>query len=207
MLDLGCGTGFVLAGLRGRFPAISFTGGELFAAGLEVARRRLPGVPLLQLDARRLPFTNAFDVVGAFDVLEHVDDDERVLAEMYRATRPGGGAIVTVPQHPWLWSVVDELSEHRRRYTRDELVSKLERARFVVLHHTSFVTLLLPLLALSRLRSVRVADYDPTTEYRMPRLVGRALGAIMAMERRLLLERGLGLRAGGSLLAVARKPE
>ena len=71
---------------------------------------RVPDVQLYQLDGRRLPFEEEFDVVGAFDVLEHVDDDGLVLAQMHQATKPGGGIIVSVPQHPWLWSAVDEFS-------------------------------------------------------------------------------------------------
>jgi len=203
--ELGCGTGVVLAALSARRPDVSFAGGEPFAAGLEVARARVPEVPLFQLDGRRLPFDEEFDVVGAFDVLEHVVEDEAVLAQMFQATKPGGGILVSVPQHPWLWSAVDEFSRHRRRYTAGELADKVESAGFRVLRKTSFVSLLLPVLALSRLRDRRKTAYDPSTEYGLPDAVDRFFGAAMSAERR-LIGAGLSFPVGSSLLLAARRP-
>src|SRR5439155_17137550 len=79
LLEVGCGTGFVLAGLHREVPGLELAGGELSHAGLVTARRRLPGAQLYQMDACSIPFEDEFDVVGAFDVLEHVDDDEAAL--------------------------------------------------------------------------------------------------------------------------------
>jgi SAM-dependent methyltransferase len=202
--ELGCGTGVVLAALRERRPELDLSGGEPFAAGLDVARARMPDVPLYQIDGRRLPFQEEFDVVGAFDVLEHVDQDKQVLREMYQATRPGGGILVSVPQHLWLWSAVDEFSRHRRRYRAREIVQKIESAGFRVVRKTSFVTTLLPVLALSRWRDRGKKDYDPATEFRLPVAVERLFGGAMWLERK-LIARGLSLPVGSSLLLVARR--
>jgi SAM-dependent methyltransferase len=205
MLEVGCGTGFVLAGVRDAFPQMRLVGGELFQAGLAVAARRVPDAELLELDARNLPFQAEFDVVGAFDVLEHIDDDERALGQMHAALRPGGGLLVTVPQHPRLWSAVDDYSQHVRRYTRRELLAKVRGAGFEVVHWTSFVSFLLPVLAASRLRFRGDKAFDPLSEYRSPPFVDSALGWVLAAERA-LIKSGLPLPAGGSLLAVARRP-
>ena len=202
--ELGCGTGVVLAALRGSRPELALAGGEPFAAGLEVARSRLPDVPLYQLDGRRLPFEREFDVVGAFDVLEHVDEDETVLAQMRQAVRPGGGILVSVPQHPWLWSAVDEFSLHRRRYTARQLVERVERAGFRIARKTSFVSVLLPAVALSRWRERGKESYDPNTEYALPDAVERAFGSAMTAERK-LIQAGVSFPAGSSLLVVARR--
>ena len=202
LLEVGCGTGFVLAALRARCPSLRLAGGELSRAGLEVARALVPDVPILELDARRLPFEREFDVVAAFDVLEHIDDDERVLAEMARASRHG--LLVTVPQHPRLWSAVDDFSGHVRRYTRRELVAKIERAGMRVVHTTSFVSLLLPVVAASRLARRRPrGPYDPRAEYAIPRAVDALFEKLMWVERQ-LIERRVSIPAGSSLLAVAR---
>ena len=89
-LEVGCGTGYVLAGVLAARPELEAVGAELFPEGLRVARRRLKGVPLAQMDARSLPVEGAFDLVGAFDVLEHIDRDEEALRAMYGALLPGG---------------------------------------------------------------------------------------------------------------------
>jgi SAM-dependent methyltransferase len=203
--ELGTGTGVVLAALHASRPDLHLAGGEPFAAGLEVARSRLPDVPLYQLDGRRLPFAEEFDVAGAFDVLEHIDEDEAVLAQLHQAVKPGGGLLLTVPQHPWLWSTVDDFSQHRRRYTRRELVERVEAAGFSVLRTSSFVSLLLPAVAFSRWRGRGRDTCDPMEEFRLPATVERVFGAAMTAERGLV---GLGVSfpAGSSLLLVARRP-
>jgi len=201
--ELGCGTGVVLQALHAGRPALALAGGEPFAAGLAVARSRMPDVPLYQLDGRQLPFDGEFDVAGAFDVLEHIDEDEAVLRQLRQAIKPGGGLLVSVPQHPWLWSPIDEYSHHRRRYTGTELVRRVEAAGFHVLRKTSFVSLLLPAVALSRWRG-RGRECDPATEFRLPAVVERAFGVAMTAERR-LIGAGVSFPAGSSLLLIAQR--
>jgi SAM-dependent methyltransferase len=204
LLEIGCGTGFVLSAISAARPELTVTGGDAAIEGLRVARRRLPGASLLQLDARRLPFDSEFDVVGAFDVLEHIEEDELVLGQMHRATRPGGGAIVLVPQHPWLWSATEDAG-HKRRYRRRELYAKLESAGFELVRGTSFVSLLLPLMVASRrLRRRRPGLDDPGRELRAAQRVGWLLERVLDLERA-MIARGARLPAGGSLLAIARK--
>ena len=203
LLEIGCGTGVVLAALRDAFPQLRLVGGEVYDEGLDVARRRMPDAELLALDAEDLPYEDEFDVVGAFDVLEHLDDDERALAEMLRAARPDGGVVVLVPQHPWLWSEYDRVIEHRRRYTRRALVDKVERAGGRVVEVSSFVTSLLPLLVAARIADRVRRSTDPVAQLDVGPLNG-VFERILAGERR-LIERGVSLPFGGSLLVVARK--
>lgn len=205
LLEIGCGTGNVLAAIAGEAEPPRLVGSEPHATGLAFAARRAPGAELLQMDARRIPYRDEFDVVGAFDVIEHIEEDEHVLREMFAACRPGGGIIVTVPQHPWLWSYRDEFAHHRRRYRRRDLLRKLAAAGFERAWATAFVTLLLPLMALSRLRQKTPQDFDASRELQVGRATNRAFGTVMAFERRLIAA-GLSLPVGGSLLAVAHKP-
>src|SRR5262245_12800338 len=118
ILEVGCGAGGVLVEIQRGNPGARLVGSELLVRGLHEAKRRLPDVQFLQMDARRIPFESEFNVIGAFDVLEHIEDDRGVLREMHRALADGGGIVVTVPQHRWLWSGFDEYSGHKRRYTR-----------------------------------------------------------------------------------------
>jgi SAM-dependent methyltransferase len=204
LLEVGCGTGFVLSGIRAAYPAMALTGGELSAAACRAARERLRGVSVLRIDARRIPFAGEFDVVCAFDVIEHVEDDAEVLREMHRALKPAGGLALTVPQHPWLWSAVDEYSGHVRRYTRSELLAKVRAAGFRPVYVTSFVSLLLPALIFSRLR--QRGGCDPTAEFDVPRWLNRALERLLSVERG-LIRAGLRFPAGGSLLLLATRTE
>ena len=203
--EIGCGTGFVLAGIHETFPRIRLAGSEIFADGLVIAKARLPNVELYQMDARRILFDHEFDVVGTFDVLEHIVEDENVLAQMFNAVRPGGGMLVTVPQHPFLWSASDRHAMHQRRYSRAELRRKVESAGFQVERITSFNSLLLPLMILSRMRRKRDQELNPWREFEINPALNRTLESILSFER-IMIKTGASFPAGGSLLLVGRKP-
>jgi SAM-dependent methyltransferase len=204
MLEVGCGTGFVLAGLHDAFPDMRLVGSELFAEGLEIARSRLPAeVELVVADAHAMPYTAEFDLAGAFDVLEHIEDDLSALEGLRRSVRSGGGLVLTVPQHPALWSAADTFAHHARRYRRDDLLQKLRLAGFKAIEATSFVTTLLPAMVLSRVahRVVR-RPYDPIEEL-VPGRLNAVFERLLDLEGR-MIERGHSLPFGGSLLVVAR---
>ena len=154
-LEIGCGTGYVLAGVAQAYPEAKLVGSEVFSVGLPYAAVRVRAAELIQMDARKIPFMDEFDVIGAFDVLEHIEEDEVVLTAMLRALRPGGSVVITVPQHPWLWSIADESACHVRRYKIAELREKVRRAGFEVTFETSFVSLLLPEI----MRDLRLKQY------------------------------------------------
>jgi SAM-dependent methyltransferase len=204
-LEIGCGTGYVLSGVREAFPKFSLAGSEISTAGLGFAAARLPGVELFQMDGRSIPFENEFDVIGAFDVLEHIKEDEAVLSQMHKAVRHrGGGLILTVPQHPFLWSQMDDYAHHARRYRARELRDKVERAGFRILRMTSFVSLLLPLMMLSRLKQQTPEKIEAMSEFKINPLLNAALESTLSVERT-MIRAGLSLPGGGSLLLVARR--
>lgn len=204
-LEVGCGTGYVLRALA-RECGLRVTGSELFPEGLRYARVRVPEAELVELDAREMPYREDFDLAGAFDVLEHVDDDLGVLRGMHRALRPGGRLLLTVPQHPSLWSDADELAHHVRRYRRRELVGRVEEAGFEVLRTTSFVASLLPAMAAARWRQrLSRRPYDAAAELVPSGPVNRGLESLLGLECA-LIRRGVNLPAGGSLVLCARRP-
>ena len=204
-MEIGCGTGFVLSGIQKALPELSLCGSEVFSAGLSFASQRLPEVELFQMDARRIPFREEFDVIGAFDVLEHIKQDEEVLAQMYQATRKGGGILITVPHHRFLWSPVDEFARHVRRYETTELAEKVSRAGFSIIRITSFVSLLLPLLILSRFKQrLTKEEVDPSAEYNLSKLLDTTLEKILVVERK-LIRLGLSFSLGGSLLLIGER--
>jgi ubiquinone/menaquinone biosynthesis C-methylase UbiE len=203
LLEVGCGNGFVLAGLREAFPAMRLVGAELYDEGLAVARRRLGDrVELVQADARELPWADEFDVVAALDVLEHVEEDDLVLERMARAARRGGGIVLLVPQHPRLWSDADVVAHHRRRYTRPALTRLVRDAGLDVVFAESWVSTLLPAALLSRAAR---RTYDPVAELVPPDPLNALFERLLDAEAA-LVARGVSLPAGTSLLVVARKP-
>lgn len=204
-LEIGCGTGFVLSGIEQTFPQLTLYGSEIFTIGLGFAAQRLSRTELFQMDARKMPFENEFDVIGAFDVLEHIQEDTKVLCEMHRSIHEGGGILISVPQHPWLWSQADNYAHHVRRYRAQELKTKVEGAGFKVVRMTSFVSLLLPLMLFSRLRQRRSKlNYDVTSELKLSSWINNILENVLSLERT-MIQLGILLPAGGSLLLVAKK--
>lgn len=205
ILEIGCGNGYVLDRLHRAYPALVLHGTELYDEGLAYARERLgDAATLTQADATDLRFREAFDAIGAFDVIEHIEDDRRVLENVHAALRSRGGLLVTVPQHPWLWSDTDVAACHVRRYARAELREKLETAGFEVLRITSFVSILLPAMLLARRRRRREGMDEVEAELALPEPLN-AIGYATLRAESLAIRCGVDWPAGGSLLAVARK--
>ena len=118
LLDIGCGTGLFVSGESRDKTAI---GVDFSREALGFTRRR--GVSnLICADSQVLPFSSeSFDMVTAFDHIEHVDHDDALIAEAHRVLRPGGIALISVPAHPFLQGIHDDALHHKRRYRWDEL--------------------------------------------------------------------------------------
>lgn len=204
-IEIGCGTGFALSGIASKYPQIRLSGSEIFVDGLAFASKRVPRASLMQMDARNIPFLDEFDVVGAFDVLEHVKEDETVLSQIRDALKPNGIALLTVPQHQWLWSAVDESAFHERRYSAAELEAKVEAAGLSVVRSCSFMTTLLPVMMLARMfPKRRNGEFDPAAELRINQSLNLLFQKMM-MADLLGIKLGLNFPIGGSRLVVARK--
>jgi len=210
-LEIGCGTGYVLFALRKALPSAQLSGSELHSLGLAYARQRHgQAIELFQMDARHSGLSDVLDLIGAFDVLEHIADDRRVLDEIYRMLRPGGVLIATVPQHPWLWSRSDEVAHHQRRYRVGELANKARHAGFSIRYQSSFAALTLPLMAASRLRSRLSNRGDSTESLDVETKVSPHLNTALRLclrSEHMLRRLGLPLPLGGSQVVVAAKPQ
>ena len=203
-LEIGCGTGGVLVRLEQAFPAMELTGAEALVAGLHRAAKRVPRARLLQCDGARIPFESEFDVVGAFDVIEHIRDDDKVLGSMAASLRPGGVLILTVPQHPFLFGPADVSARHERRYTAAGLAKQVSDAGLRVECLTSFVSLLFPAMAAVRmLAKVRAGSYDSADEFKIGPF-NNLFAGVMDVER-WTIRAGMRWPFGGSLLLVARR--
>ena len=205
MLEIGCGTGYVLAGVKKHIPELSLTGSDISICGISYAAQRVNDVHLIQFNAMEIPYYNEFDIIGAFDVLEHIEEDEHVLAQINKAVVPSGGIIITVPQHQFLWSQTDESAKHQRRYSVGQLKDRVAAAGFEVVRITSFVSLLFPLMVLSRyLKKRHYHKNSNHSELRINRFLNYIFENLLSFER-MIIKIGVNLPFGGSLLLIARK--
>jgi SAM-dependent methyltransferase len=157
------------------------------------------------MDAKQIPFVSEFDAIGAFDVIEHIDEDTLVLKQICHALKPEGLLLLTVPQHRWLWSKLDEYACHIRRYTMRDLHEKVVQAGFTILRSTSFVTSLLPFMLISRLtRRVKSQSFDPLAELQINPILNRIFEWFLQLEF-WLIRVGISFPFGGSRLIVAAK--
>jgi SAM-dependent methyltransferase len=212
LLEVGCGTGNVLRDLQKAAVGGTVIGMDLYHEGLRYARRRLDPALLVRADAGRPPFSVKFDVVGLFDVLEHLDHDVEVLQQLRELLGVRGVLLLTVPADPRLWSYFDVAAHHRRRYGARELHDKLVAAGYTIEYLTPYMSAIHPFLwagrRLAALRHPSAADplsaqRIAATDLRVRPLSGAVFGFLLGWELGMLRSRRR-LRFGASLLAVAR---
>lgn len=208
VIEIGCGTGYVLSGLAKSFPAMRLSASDIYPEALEYASSRVSDVQFYLMDIMNMPFVDEFDIVLVLDVLEHISDDKKALSECNKILKGDGTLIITVPQHPWLWSEQDVKIYHKRRYTRSALLESLRETGFGKVYVTSFISLLLPFMVMSRcaakVRSSRGHEHDPVRELMINDQLNSFLYTICSVERR-MINTGVRFCFGGSLLCVARK--
>jgi SAM-dependent methyltransferase len=198
ILEIGCGTGHNLAMLSG-FGHVE--GLELDEEARTISQERLGrsimSSPLPELAG--VPECH-YDLIGAFDVIEHIDDDQAALASIATRLKPDARFIMTVPAHQWMWSAHDAVNHHKRRYSRRSLKALIEGSPMKLEKLGYFNSLLFPLAvaerAASRLRGKENADVKLP-----PAPLNMALEKVFAAER--YLAGRLPLPPGLSLFAVA----
>lgn len=206
VLDAGCGTGINLRQLED-FGLTTGVDNEPVAIGfcrIRAAKR------LVCAAVEDLPFDDdAFDVVTCLDVIEHIEDDERALAEVARVTRPGGLLVLTVPAFQIFWSDHDVINHHRRRYRRGRIREMLGGDfDLEVLSH--YNTHLFPIAVTVRLlKRIEMAVYPAATRRvvaentYLPRSVNALFAAVFGAERFWLKRFASPL--GLSIICVARR--
>ena len=213
VLEIGCGTGNVLRVLEQACQQGTVIGMDLFAEGLQYARQRT-SCSLVQGDMHTPPFGTQFDLIGLFDLLEHLADDMQVLRDLHAMLAPEGVLLLTMPAHPSLWSYFDEASRHCRRYESAQLESKLIGTGYRIEYMTQYMASIFPLVWLKR-RLAALIDRRPagdagrthdlaSSELRVMPVVNDLLSLVLAQETRLIARRRR-LLVGTSLLAVAHK--
>ncbi len=211
VLEIGCGTGNVLRVLEHDCPGGTVVGMDLFAEGLQYARKRV-SCALVQGDIYQPPFGMQFAIIGLFDVLEHLADDLSMLRSLHTMLAPGGALILSVPAYRSLWSYFDEASHHYRRYEPTELTEKLSHVGYKVEYVTPYMASIFPLVWLGRRLAAgayrRSNNIDRVHDLAMQELhitpvVNELLCWLLGREKSFIASRRR-LPVGTSLLAIAR---
>ena len=198
ILEVGCGTGHNLAMLRtfAEVDAVELDESVRAIAESRLGRSVMPDrLPELANVADR-----AYDVIGAFDVIEHIPDDDAALRAIAAKLKPGGRLIMTVPAHQWMWSAHDVVNHHKRRYSKRTLRKLIEASPLKLEAIGYFNSLLFPIAVMERLSS-RLRGKDDADLTLPPAPLNSALETIFAAERHLIGR--LPLPPGLSLFAVA----
>jgi SAM-dependent methyltransferase len=213
VVEVGCGTGSVLRCLENVCADGHVYGLDLFREGLTYAQKRVE-CPLIQGDILNPPFGAQFDLIGMFDVLEHLPNDVEILRSLHAMLAPHGALVLTVPAYQSLWSYFDEASRHVRRYEKDQLFDRLEKAGFHVEYLSPYMMTIFPLVWLNRKLAMLHPGYVPgndemnhnlsSRELRITPVINELLTWMLSQEARLVLKRRK-LPVGSSLIAVARK--
>ena len=198
ILEIGCGTGHNLEMLS-EFGTVDAL--ELDEEARSIAERRLgKGVMSAPLpDLAGVPDRH-YDLIGAFDVIEHIDDDQAALASIAKRLKRGGKLVITVPAHQWMWSAHDVVNHHKRRYSKQALRALVESSPLKLERIGYFNSLLFPLAVAERLSS-KLRGKDDADLSLPPRPLNAALERVFALERHLVAR--LPLPPGLSLFAVA----
>ncbi len=196
-LEVGCGDGFVLS----RLPGPRWIGVDEALDDLRIASRQ-HRIPVVAASGQALPVRERFDMVVAFDVLEHIEDDIGALRAWRALLTPPGYLVITVPAGPELWSRRDDFAGHRRRYSRAGLRTAIETAGLRVERLRPLFRTLWPLAWLSARVSEGTIVSDPVAEYQVSGLLNALLRFLVWTEERLL--HGSDRGRGTSWLLVAR---
>lgn len=204
ILDIGFGTGAMLTFLS-RYGDV--VGMDMSVDAVRFARTRCDR-PMLLGDITQVPLASgSLDLVTAFDIIEHVDDDAAALAELARVCRPGGHMLITVPALQFLWGNQDVISHHRRRYTLREVEARVRAAGFTPRRLSYFNALLFPAVAAVRVaRRLRGEPTGPVkSDFTMtkPGLVNDVLTRVFAAEGRMLTR--WRLPVGVSVVCLAER--
>lgn len=212
IVEIGCSSGFLLRDLMARLPDHFFLGADYTYGTLEALGAHLPAVPLVQFDMTHCPLPDAFaDVVVLLNVLEHIEDDEAAIAELFRITRPGGSVIIEVPAGSSLFDVYDRVLLHHRRYDMSALLARLRNAGFRIERKSHLGFLLYPAFYVSkRLNQLRYRAASDIDERALishmiaaTRRTSRLLGFVMTCER--AMRRYMYIPFGIRCLVTCRK--
>jgi SAM-dependent methyltransferase len=208
LLEVGCGVGDFIKHLSSE-EKLEITGSEIYIKGLKYAKRKLPDINFIQLDIAQGRIDKYYDLIISFDVLEHIEDDLAAISNIESMLKKDGTLILSVPQHQFMWSSIDDIVKHKRRYSKKDLINKLNKNGLEVEYSTSFVFTLFPLMLIYRLlenkRNINNSDkIELKKKVSFSNITNILCNAIMKFDE-FLIKLGISLPFGGTLIVIAKK--
>jgi 2-polyprenyl-3-methyl-5-hydroxy-6-metoxy-1,4-benzoquinol methylase len=200
VLDVGCGTGAILDTFAKNFDAY---GQDVSEQAVDFCKQRgLKNVFRGYLN--ELPsHLKEFDLVTAFDVVEHIEDDLGVLKQMHSLLKKNGSVLITVPAFQMLWGAHDVVTHHKRRYIKKSLRNIMQNAGFEIVRMSYFNFFLFP-VAVARRIQAKITKVDEAKDLEMPSpFVNSVLKSVFETEKFILPS--INFPIGLSLIAVGRK--
>lgn len=199
MLDVGCGGGVFLKNL-------SDISDQQFGTDINfeiLSKEKKNAISATLSNAKHLPYkSETFSLVTVIDILEHVDDDDLAIQELFRVLRKGGWLLVSVPAFMALFGEHDKLFGHFRRYNKNAIARKITSGGFQIKKITYIQPLFfLPLLIKRRL----LANKDNLLgDFNIPnKMINSFLHKFVAFERFPL--RYINFPIGATVLILAHK--
>lgn len=208
ILEIGCATGNLIEHIV-QYDDLKITGSEIYVNGLIYAKNNLPNVEFIQYDVTEGVIDKHYNLITAFDVIEHIDDDHAALKNMNHMLSEDGILIISVPQYQFLFGALDKIVHHKRRYSQKLLTKKLEAVGFKIERVTSFVTVLFPLMLISRIFESKFNPDIPVQKALKKKatfnpIINKIFDVLMRFDE-VLIKNNVSLPFGGTLIVVARK--
>lgn len=206
ILEIGACTGDVAKYLISRGYR-NYAIGDIQKRGFELAGEYTSRYKY-QFNVMRTVFIEHFDVVGMFDVLEHLDDDDSAVKNINRMLKKGGRVILTVPAHMWLWSKQDAILYHRKRYEVKGLKELFLRSGFNILKVSGFFFSLIPFMYLRKIINRdegKINEGDYKNRLKVNIFLNMLLGMMLDIE--MAVFKNYSTCFGCSILLVAEKRE
>lgn len=203
-IEIGAGTSYIAKKIKeiGYDVAV----GDIHINGLNMAKKSNIN-QLYQFDLFSTPFEDAYDSIGMFDVLEHMEDETLALSNLHKMLKTGGYLIFTVPAHNWLWGNYDVIANHKRRYSYPDLSKLLQANGFKVIVGKNFFLSLVPVLLLRKMIQKKVISSSQIIDknLKINPLINSLFDLITLVEFQIL--KHLPCKIGGSIIVIAQKEE
>lgn len=149
--EFGSSSGYMIEEIKSKCPDNIYFATDLMIDGLSVSYARNPDIAHIQCDFTNAPFNDdSLDLVFSLNVLEHIEEDEKTIAECFRVLNTGGYCLFVVPRGANLYDYFDEMLFHKRRYANGELKDKCLRVGFTVIENFHYAWLCYPIFWLKK---------------------------------------------------------